>query len=113
MDTEESCLLLEKQGIKSAKINSFDSFESWGYVLKVIVVSLRNIIVIGGKLEQRQTASIVALFRQLHAKNILTGTPEFKYFVPDNSSTLKVTKLFLEPFMDVYNSEIISYKITH
>lgn len=47
----------------------------------------------------------------VHQK-ITTDTTEFKYFEVDSSGALQVKKVYLDPFMDMYNSEIISYRIS-
>lgn len=41
-------------------------------------------------------------------QKITTDTSEFKYYTKDN----KIGKLYLDPFLDMYNGEIISYSIT-
>ena len=45
---------------------------------------------------------------QPHQK-ITTDTTEFKYYELDANGALKVRKLYLDPFMDLYNLEIISF----
>lgn len=47
----------------------------------------------------------------LHQK-ITTDTTEFKYCVEDKNGELQTKKLYLDPFLDLYNMEIISYSIT-
>ena len=47
---------------------------------------------------------------QPHQK-ITTDTTEFKYYELDANGALKVRKLYLDPFMDLYNLEIISFSI--
>lgn len=48
---------------------------------------------------------------QPHQK-ITTDTTEFKYYELDANGALKVGKLYLDPFMDLYNLEIISFSIS-
>ena len=48
---------------------------------------------------------------QPHQK-ITTDTTEFKYYELDANGALKVRKLYLDPFMDLYNLEIISFSIS-
>lgn len=43
---------------------------------------------------------------------ITTDTTEFKYFEKDKSGTYQVKKLYLNPYLDMYNSEILSYEIS-
>lgn len=47
----------------------------------------------------------------MHQK-ITTDTTEFKYYEVDNAGRMTIKKLYLDPFMDMYNSEIISYSIS-
>lgn len=47
----------------------------------------------------------------VHQK-ITTDTSEFKYYESDKSGNMQVKKLYLNPFLDMYNGEIISYSIT-
>ena len=47
----------------------------------------------------------------LHQK-ITTDTTEFKYYTIDNKGRVAIQKLYLDPFMDLYNREIISYSIS-
>ncbi|PQL24136.1 IS3 family transposase [Veillonella tobetsuensis] len=48
---------------------------------------------------------------QPHQK-ITTDTTEFKYYELNANGALKVGKLYLDPFMDLYNLEIISFSIS-
>lgn len=45
-------------------------------------------------------------------QKITTDTTELKYFEPDTSVIIREKKLYLDPFLDMYNSEIISYRIS-
>lgn len=44
-------------------------------------------------------------------QKITTDTTEFKYYKIDDKGHMTVQKLYLDPFMDMYNSEILSYSI--
>ena len=46
-------------------------------------------------------------------KRITTDTTEFKYYEKDKSGNYQVKKLYLNPFLDMYNSEIISFSISN
>ena len=46
----------------------------------------------------------------VHQK-ITTDTSEFKYYEADKSGNMQVKKLYLNPFLDMFNGEIISYSI--
>lgn len=48
---------------------------------------------------------------QVHQK-ISTDTSEFKYYEIDKSGKIKVKKLYLNPFLDMFNREIVSFSIT-
>ena len=43
---------------------------------------------------------------------ITTDTTEFKYLEKDTKGNYQVKKLYLNPYLDMYNSEIISYEIS-
>lgn len=45
-------------------------------------------------------------------QKITTDTTEFKYYQVDEKGRMSIKKLYLDPFMDMYNSEIISYGIS-
>ena len=45
-------------------------------------------------------------------QKITTDTTEFKYYEIDKKGRMNIKKLYLDPFMDMYNSEIISYGIS-
>lgn len=45
-------------------------------------------------------------------QKITTDTTEFKYYIKDNAGNMQVKKLYLDPFMDMFNSEILSYRIS-
>ncbi len=45
-------------------------------------------------------------------QKITTDTTEFKYYKVDTGGKMQMKKLYLDPFMDLYNLEIISFKIS-
>ncbi len=45
-------------------------------------------------------------------QKITTDTSEFKYYEVDDKGRMIIKKLYLDPFMDMFNSEIISYSIS-
>ena len=45
-------------------------------------------------------------------QKITTDTSEFKYYVVDEKGRTIIKKLYLDPFMDLYNREILSYGIS-
>lgn len=45
-------------------------------------------------------------------QKITTDTTEFKYYEIDDKGRMIIKKLYLDPFMDMYNREIISYGIS-
>lgn len=47
----------------------------------------------------------------IHQK-ITTDTTEFKYYEFDDKCTMITKKMYLDPFLDMYNGEILSYSIT-
>lgn len=56
------------------------------------------------RIKRRFSTSVV------HQK-ITTDTSEFKYYEADKSGNMQVKKLYLNPFLDMFNGEIISYSI--
>ncbi|MDO4680651.1 MAG: hypothetical protein Q4A55_05310 [Aerococcus sp.] len=44
-------------------------------------------------------------------QKLTTDTSEFKYYEVDDQRTTTVHKLYLDPFMDLCNNEIVSYRI--
>lgn len=45
-------------------------------------------------------------------QKITTDTTEFKYYEVDEKGKMTIKKLYLDPFMDLYNREILSYGIS-
>lgn len=45
-------------------------------------------------------------------QKITTDTTEFKYFEVDTNGVIHQKNLYLDPFMDLYNSEILSYRVS-
>lgn len=79
-----------KFGNKSRKYNSFK---------KGVGIQVEN------KINQR-------FYTPIPRQKITTDTTEFKYYSFDSNNKLKVGKLYLDPFMDMFNGEIISYSIS-
>ena len=54
--------------------------------------------------------------RRFHTKiahqKITTDTTEFKYYEIDGKGKMTVKKLYLDPFLDMFNGEIMSYSIS-
>lgn len=46
-------------------------------------------------------------------QKITTDTTEFKYYCFNDKGRMTIKKLYLDPFMDLYNREIISYSISN
>ena len=45
-------------------------------------------------------------------QKITTDTTEFKYYETDSKGRVSIRKLYLDPFMDMWNQEILSYGIS-
>ena len=45
-------------------------------------------------------------------QKIVTDTTEFKYYVADDSGQLQIKKLYLDSYVDLFNLEVVSYKIS-
>ena len=42
---------------------------------------------------------------------VTTDTTEFKYLEKDKTGSYQIKKLYLNPYLDMYNSEILNYEI--
>ena len=51
-------------------------------------------------------------YTSIYHQKITTDTTELKYFETDKYGTIREKKLYLDPFLDIYNSEIVSYRIS-
>lgn len=45
-------------------------------------------------------------------QKVTTDTTEFKYYERDKAGNIQIKKAYLDPFLDMYNSEIISYSFS-
>ena len=45
-------------------------------------------------------------------QKITTDTTEFKYYETDDKGRVAIKKLYLDPFMDLWNREILSYRVS-
>ncbi len=45
-------------------------------------------------------------------QKITTDTTEFKYYKIDSKGKMVIKKLYLDPFLDMYNSEVITYRVS-
>ena len=45
-------------------------------------------------------------------QKLTTDTSEFKYYERDQSRKIQIKKLYLDPFLDLFNGEILSYRIS-
>jgi transposase InsO family protein len=45
-------------------------------------------------------------------QKITTDTTEFKYYEIDNKGRMVIKKLYLDPFLDMFNGEVLSYSIS-
>ena len=45
-------------------------------------------------------------------QKITTDTTEFKYYEIDNKGRMVIKKLYLDPFLDMFNGEVLSYGIS-
>lgn len=45
-------------------------------------------------------------------QKITTDTTEFKYYTIDKSGKIQIKKLYLDPFLDMFNREIVSFSIS-
>ena len=45
-------------------------------------------------------------------QKITTDTSEFKYYEPDEKGRVTIKKLYLDPFLDLWNLEVLSYGVS-
>ncbi len=45
-------------------------------------------------------------------QKITTDTSEFKYYEPDEKGRITIRKLYLDPFLDLWNLEVLSYGVS-
>ena len=45
-------------------------------------------------------------------QKITTDTTEFRYYEIDNKGRMVIKKLYLDPFLDMFNGEVLSYGIS-
>lgn len=45
-------------------------------------------------------------------QKITTDTTEFKYYESDRNGNIHIKKAYLDPFIDLYNSEVIAYRLS-
>src|SRR5699024_12253406 len=45
-------------------------------------------------------------------QKITTDTTEFKYYTKDSSGKTVIEKAYLDPFLDMFNGEILSYRLS-
>jgi len=45
-------------------------------------------------------------------QKITTDTSEFKYYEPDEKGSVTIKKLYLDPFLDLWNLEVLSYGVS-
>ncbi len=45
-------------------------------------------------------------------QKITTDTSEFKIYATDNDGKLKIKKLYLNPFLDMFNGEVLSFSVS-
>ena len=51
-------------------------------------------------------------YTKIPHQKITTDTTEFKYYEIDDKGQMNIKKLYLDPFMDMFNREILSYGIS-
>lgn len=82
----------------------------------IVYFSLQNYVLFYCKTHQVGKVAPNRLNRRFKTciphQKITTDTTEFKYYEPCSNGSIQVKKLYLNPYFDLYNSEIISYSIT-
>src|SRR5699024_1663 len=51
-------------------------------------------------------------YKNVPHKNITTDTTEFKYYTSDSAGNIIIKKAYLDPFLDMFNGEILSFRLS-
>ncbi len=83
-------------------------------IYKLLLLPIRAINIVPTKelLEKLLRIGLIDALRQTFPIRRLRQTQlEFKYYEIDEKGRMNIKKLYFDPFIDMYNSEIISYSI--
>lgn len=104
---------LRKQGIKINKKRVQRIVQKLGLQVTSFTRRSRKYNSYKGKIGKVAPNRINRRFRtNIPHRKITTDTTEFKYYEIDDKGRMIIKKLYLDPFMDMYNGEIISYGIS-
>ena len=104
---------LRKQGIKINKKRVQRIVQKLGLQVTSFTRRSRKYNSYKGKVGKVAPNRINRRFRtNIPHQKITTDTTEFKYYEIDDKGRMIIKKLYLDPFMDMYNGEIISYGIS-
>lgn len=105
---------LQKQGIKVNKKKVQRLVQKLGLQVTSFTLKSRKYSSYKGKVGRISSNRINRRFcTSVPHQKITTDTTEFKYYEVDAKGRMNIKKLYVDPFMDMWNLEIISYGISH
>lgn len=105
---------LQKQGIKVNKKKVQRLVQKLGLQVTSFTRKSRKYSSYKGKVGRISSNRINRRFcTSVPHQKITTDTTEFKYYEVDAKGRMNIKKLYVDPFMDMWNLEIISYGISH
>ena len=107
------CAILRKSGLRISKKKVLRLTRSLDIQIKSYTRKSRKYNSYKGKIGKVSPNRINRRFTtSIPHQKITTDTSEFKYYEVDSKGRLTVHKLYLDPFMDMFNQEIISFGIS-
>lgn len=105
---------LQKQGIRANKKKVQRLVQRLGLQVTSFTRKSRKYSSYKGKIGRISPNRINRRFHtSVPHQKITTDTTEFKYYEVDAKGRMNIKKLYVDPFMDMWNLEIISYGISH
>ncbi len=108
------CALLQKSGYKVNKKRVQRIMQKYGLQVTSFTRKSRKYSSYKGNVGKVSPNRIRRRFHtSIPHQKITTDTTEFKYYEVDDKGHMVIRKLYLDPFMDMYNGEILSYSISN
>ena len=104
---------LRKQGVKVNKKRVHRIVQKYGMQITSFTRKSRRFSTYKGVVGRIAPNRVNRRFKtSVPHQKITTDTTEFKYYEPDDKGRVSIKKLYLDPFMDMWNLEILSYGIS-
>ena len=104
---------LRKQGIKVNKKRVHRIVQKYGMQVTSFTRKSRRFSTYKGVVGRIAPNRVNRRFNtNIPHQKITTDTTEFKYYEPDDKGRVSIKKFYLDPFMDMWNLEILSYGIS-